>query len=49
MKKIILWAVLLFVVFSFVTKPASSAKFAHSAYTDLSSVAHTATQFVKSL
>jgi hypothetical protein len=49
LKKIITWAIVLFVVFYIATQPAGAAGFVHSAYNGLHSAANSMARFVNSL
>lgn len=49
LKKIITWAVVLFVVFYVATQPAGAAGFVHHAYNGLHSAATSMAKFVNSL
>jgi hypothetical protein len=49
LKKIITWAVVLFVVFYIATEPSGAAGFVHDAFNDLHSAANSMARFVNSL
>jgi hypothetical protein len=49
LKKIITWAVVLFVVFYIATQPAGAADFVHHAYNGLHDAANSMAKFVNSL
>jgi len=49
LKKIITWAVVLFIVFYIATQPSGAAGFVHSAFNGLHSAANSMAKFVNSL
>ncbi len=49
LKKVITWAIVIFVVFYLVTQPTAAANLIHTWYNGLKSIAHSLATFVSSL